>query len=359
MDIGERLKILAHSSEIPDSDYLRGLLDSVCDLLDTESPSIRPPDEDGLPGGLVFTATPRVLIVPDLHARVSFLPYLLGSSFPDTPGVSVASLLDSNRLALVCLGDILHSEGKSAAERWTKAAHAALRSGDVEGILSPEMDEEMGLSLRTLCMVMELKLSYPEHFHCLKGNHDNMSNSSTGGDLAFFKYAAEGSMGAAWFIQRYGTDLLSRMRKYELSLPLVAMGKRYCASHAEPAFPMTKTRIISSRSDRDVVRGLIWTGNDEALSGSTERTMLSLFGGKKPKKDWIWITGHRSVSGTYSLRAGNLLAQIHNPLLQQVAVVEDAAEVPESRAHIYTIQASEEFPCMSFAMSHAIGLLPA
>jgi len=359
MEIGEKIRLLAGSPDLPDSDYLRSLLDSAGDLLDGERSSVRPRDSQGLSGGLVRTSTPIVAVVPDLHARVTLLAELLSSTFPDGSGGSAASLIAEGDMTLVCLGDILHSEGKKAAERWTGAARAALRSGLPEGILSPEMDEEMGLSLRTLCAVIELKLAFPENFHCLKGNHDNMSNAASDGDLAFFKYAAEGSMGASWFLQRYGRDLLDRMRRYERSLPLVAAGRRYCASHAEPAFPMTAERIVSSRSDPEIVRGLIWTGNDEAVQGSVETTMLSLLGGTKVGSNWIWITGHRSVAGSHSFRAGKLLAQIHNPSRRQVAVLEDQAGESRPRAVLYSIREGEGFGSAPLVASEVIDHLQA
>ncbi len=359
MEIGEKIRFLADYPELPDSGYLRSLLDSVGELLDSEPCSIRPHDAHGLPGGLVRTTTPIVAIVPDLHARVTLFANLMKSTFPYETGNTIASLIADGRMTLICLGDIIHSEGRRAADRWTGAARAALRSGLPEGILSPEMDEEMGLSLRTLCAAIELKLAFPLFFHCLKGNHDNMSNAASDGDLAFFKYAAEGSMGASWFLQRYGADLLDRMRRYERSLPLVVAGKRYCASHAEPAFPMTTTRIVASRSDPEVVRGLIWTGNDEAIPGSVEMTMLSLLGGSQADRNWIWITGHRSVAGTHSLRAGKLLAQIHNPARHQVAVLDDQIDDTVPRATLYSIQVRECLPSMPLIESEVIDSLQA
>jgi hypothetical protein len=338
--IAEKLRSLADSHELPSPEYLGGLLDSVCAVLDSENASMRPRDGEGLPGGLVLTQAQQAVIVPDLHARTGLLADLLAAAFPGAHGASVESLLSENRAALICLGDLLHSEGKRAAERWSSAARLALDSEGPGGILSAQMDEEMGASLRTLCVVLELKLRFPGAFHCLKGNHDNMSNTAQNGDLPFYKYAAEGSMGAAWFVLRYGNDLLSLMRRYERSLPLVAHGRRYCASHAEPAFPMGPERITNYRSDPELVQALIWTGNDEAAPGSVEKSMASLLGADLPQDDWIWISGHRAVAGNFSLRAQGLLAQIHNPARRQAAVLDDS-DIGTSRADIYAIQPGE------------------
>lgn len=356
MNIAERLGSLAASHDLPGPRYLGELLDSAGMVLDSENSSIRPRDRDGLPGGLVLTDTPCVMILPDLHARTDLLPDLCGSHFPGITETTVESLLTQGRLSLICLGDVLHSEGRGAALRWERAAGEALRSQGPEGILSPEMDEEMGASLRTLCMVLELKRALPSVFHCLKGNHDNMANLSQDGDLSFYKYAAEGSMGAAWFTLRYGEELRVKMRLYERSLPLVAKGKRYCASHAEPAAPMGLDQIRNYRSMPEVVQGLIWTDNEEAVSGSVEKTMKSLFETDEARADWIWLSGHRAVAGNYGLRARGLLAQVHNPARRQVIILKDELPAKSPRAEIFTIHPGQgkTTPRLVFAESIAL-----
>ena len=44
----------------------------------------------------------------------------------------------------------------------------------------------------TLCALLLLKINFPQNFHFLKGNHENIYNITENGDFAFKKIADEG-----------------------------------------------------------------------------------------------------------------------------------------------------------------------
>ena len=92
------------------------------------------------------------------------------------------------------------------------------------------MQDEMIATLSTLCAIMSLKILFPQNFHFLKGNHENILNSNLGGDYAFYKYADEGEMVKRFIQEYYDEKLLNLIAQYENLLPLVAYGKNYVCS---------------------------------------------------------------------------------------------------------------------------------
>jgi hypothetical protein len=270
------------------------------------------------------------LVIPDLHGRAGFLLGVLRARIEEFPGLSVLGLIQRRMLSLLCLGDIPHSEGALAARRWFLAAQSMIDDPSSKGVLNPFMEEEMRLSLGALALVMRLKVVLGDGFHCLKGNHDNLGNSGEDGDLRFYKYAQEGSMGAQWLKLRYGPEGLGLLRSYELLLPLAARGRGFCASHAEPAVPVGYEELLEYRKNPRLVRALIWTGNGEALPRAVERSLASLIPSCPFPAASRWISGHRPVEGSYALRAGGRLVQIHNPARSQAALVreDEAARMP-------------------------------
>jgi len=311
------------SPEVPEAKALFALTDAAIAAMEGESAAIRPRSADGRPGGLIQIERPWTLVIPDLHARGGFLLGILRSRLAELPEVSVLDLVLQGKLSLLCLGDIPHSEGGLAARRWSRAALRRLDDPGPEGILNPFMEEEMRLSLGALALVMRLKVLLGAGFHCLKGNHDNLSNSAKDGDLPFYKYAQEGSMGAEWLELRYGREGLDSLRRYELLLPLAARGRSFCASHAEPAVSFGYGDVLEYRKNPRLVRALIWTGNGEALPRAVEKSLASLLPSNPRPATLRWISGHRPVAGSYALRAGGKLVQIHNPERSQAALLRE------------------------------------
>jgi len=308
-----------HEYALPSLDELLQTLKRGCWVNEHAMNSCRPIDpESELPGGVVYLpqSSPCV-IVPDLHARPAFVDKMLATEFPGL-GLPLCEALSRNTAAMLFLGDIPHAEGPEAAKRWKSAYEKIVRDQSADSIFSPEMDREMGMSLRALIKVIDLQSEFPESVFCLKGNHDNMTNAADHGDLPFYKYADEGLMGAWWLLQRYDKEVFHRMRDYELSLPLVAVGWNFCASHAEPAYAIAKSDIVSSRAHADIVRALIWTANGEAEDGAVFQTLSALLGSEEAAQHGVWFSGHRPVEGTFGLRAHGQLIQIHNPQREQV-----------------------------------------
>jgi len=154
--------------------------------------------------------------------------------------------------------------------------------------------------------------------------------------LPFYKYADEGRMGALWLEMRYGEKIARLMRRYELSLPVVACSKNFCASHAEPAFPLDKERVISFREHSEVVQALIWTANDEAKPGSVAKSLEALLDSMEKAQHSVWFSGHRPVRDNFAIRANGQLVQIHNPDLWHIVFLSGNAK----QADFYAVQRS-------------------
>ncbi|MDX9827816.1 MAG: hypothetical protein RBT73_08730 [Spirochaetia bacterium] len=322
-----QLESLIEPPAVPEPEAFLSLTKAAIAALEGEAEASRPRTSEGRPGGLVQIDSLLTLIVPDLHARAGLLLGILRSRLEQAPDASVLELLLQRRLSLLCLGDILHSEGDAAARRWSMAAQRRFADPGMGGILNPFMEEEMGLSLSALALVMSLTVLLGSGFHCLKGNHDNITNSAEDGDLPFYKYAQEGPMGAEWFELRYGKEGAGLLRRYELLLPLAARGRGFCASHAEPAIPLGYGDVLEGRKNPGIVRALIWTGNEEALPLAVEESLAALLPFSPRPASLRWISGHRPVAGSYALRARGRLIQIHNPERSQAALLKEQDDV--------------------------------
>jgi hypothetical protein len=282
-------------------DRVRRALDCLC----CESPGRRPRDYAGRPGGMVvLDRTLPTILVSDLHGRAGYLLSVL--AFEAEPGVRVIDLLDSGGMQIVFLGDGLHAEGR-AMERWRDGLEEFL--GGFER--HDSMDEEMREGLGTMEMVMEAKLAYPGLVHFLKGNHENIANEQEGGNFAFVKFAQEGAMVAEYMRCFYGEEILDMWRRFEKELPLLAVGRSFLASHAEPREFYDRNRIVGYRDDPEVVAGLTWTDNDEAEPGSVALMLEHYLGAEAGTA--CYFGGHRYAAGAFGVRAGGRYVQIHDP----------------------------------------------
>jgi hypothetical protein len=287
----------------PEAEEYADTLERVRGALAGEPPEVRPPDPFGLPGGVVRLAPELpTLLVPDLHARLDFFLGLL--EWRGCGGGTVLEGLEAGELQVLCLGDGMHSEAR-AAGRW-KAAQREFTAGYRR---HAHMDEEMRESLGLMQMVMECKAAFPGRFHFLKGNHENIANEEGGGNHPFVKFALEGFMVADYMRLFYGVQILGGHYEFEKQLPLLAVGKGFLASHAEPAqfFPWEK--VVAFRDDPQVVLGLTWTGDGEADPDSVRR-MLEHYLGQADSS--YYFGGHRPVRG-FNLRADGRYVQIHDP----------------------------------------------
>jgi hypothetical protein len=270
-----------------------------------EYPETRPQDETGLPGGMILLDRDLPsIIVPDIHARLDFLLSILLRS--DDNGSNTLKGLYKNELQIVCLGDGMHSEGR-AYERWNAASKEFLNDYREHG----NMDDEMRESLGVMEMVMRLKNECPQNFHFLKGNHENVTNEDDNGNHPYIKYAIEGEMVAEYLEMFYGQDFMMQYYQFERNLPLLAVGKNFLASHAEPAGSYYREEIINYRTNPVAVEGLTWTDNDAAEHGSVAFMLAEYLG---PDLDHsFYFGGHRPISSFYDKRADGKYIQIHNP----------------------------------------------
>jgi hypothetical protein len=305
-ELGQRLTEIYNDGGPPGAAVLAAALADGLAVLRAEPRVVRPPDARGRPGGLVLLdpGLPTI-VVPDLHARRELFLAVLG--YEAAEGMPVIDLLRERRLQVVCLGDGFHAEGR-AARRW-QAALAEYRSGYA---VHRSMDDEMRESLGVMAMVMETKRRHPALFHFLKGNHENISNESGGGNRPFRKYALEGQMVLAWMQKFYGEVLLEAWAAWEKELPLLAAGSGFLLSHAEPARCYPRRRVVGYRDDPEVVAGLTWTDNGEAEDGSVQ-AMLAGYLGEQAAAGGYYFGGHRAVLGGYALRGGGRFVQIHDP----------------------------------------------
>jgi len=305
---------LAQDSAPPSREELARFVDAAAETLASESAELRPRDSSGRPGGLVLLPDIPTVLLPDIHARPAFLSAAL-SWEPPWMGAPLARLLEEGRANLVVLGDILHSEGPGGMRRWT-AAYEEYRVGWSSHAM---MDEEMGLALAAARIVIAAKATFPTRFHWIKGNHDNVADEDGRGDHSFYKFAAEGAMTASWFAAAYGDELLDGYRSVETSLPVLALGRLFAASHAEPAFALSREDVIEYRSRPEVVEALIWTANGDADEGSVAESLDRLLG--PAGADALWFGGHRPVSARYALRSGGRYVQFHEPGARRAAFI--------------------------------------
>ena len=305
--------------ELPSYEFIFSLTQKVCSVLADEPDSYRPSNCLGSPGSLLqlYQENSRCLpavIFPDIHARPDFIKNILNCYLPKLD-LTVKEALEEKKLDLICVGDAVHTELSSL--RW-KLISLEFEGGNHTG---QYMQEEMVENLSTICALMSLKISYPQNFHFLKGNHENILNSNIGGDYAFFKYADEGEM-VKLFIQDYYDDKLLRLiAQYENLMPLAASGKNYVVSHAEPAEAFTTEQLIDARFEENVVEGLIWTRNGQVKKQTVLPVMNQLLGKKEAKKA-LYFSGHRPVKDDYACRQDGLLVQIHNPRRQNIVYVD-------------------------------------
>lgn len=314
------------SYTLPSHVELFSSVEKMIDLLENEkSPDCfwRPLDSAGKPGSLIDfrKVTAPVVIIPDLHGRIDFLNQICRFKIF---GKTIIQLLESKEIFLVFVGDALHTE-KITRERWL-LCEQEFASGDSTGKF---MQEEMAEGLSLLMKLFELKICFPERFHFLKGNHENILNVHEGGDYPFRKYAEEGRMVKDFIKTYYGDDILYLLSVYEKNLPLVFCSPECTVSHAEPYRGFSEREIIDARLFPEVLSGLTWTANNEALENSVSLTLDNLYGNENKV---LWFGGHRPVSGKFALRQNGRFIQIHNPLSRNVAVVMPGEEfIPEKK----------------------------
>ncbi|MBO7639687.1 MAG: metallophosphoesterase [Treponema sp.] len=299
----------------PEQEVLSIAEDAV-NVLANEKNDYRPVGYKKTPGGLLdFSSLEQdVILVPDLHARPDFLLKLLDS---DLLGINLLEALAEKRCTVICVGDCFHTETPGfCAERWKKA-YMSWQVGKAD---CPEMRGEIKDCFATLFTVMMLKKAFPENFHFLKGNHENILNENEHGNYSFYKYANEGQMVFDFLDEVYSQATIHIINSFEKLLPIVALFKTFAVSHAEPRTSCSRKDIIDYRKNDSVILNFTWTDNGEAEKDSV-RTQIELLNPDLDPEKMLWFGGHRPVMGMYKLRQGGKYVQFHNPMLMNVVHV--------------------------------------
>jgi hypothetical protein len=308
----ETLREFARRDQLELLETYQSALDSVLALLADSDGLIRLPD---LP----------TLILPDLHARRALLIDVLSTSLTDGPyaGRQVFELLQEGRINIVCVGDIVHSEERSDwvinnDGEWTQE------------LLEREMVRSLGAGM----MIMYLKLQYPDHFYCLRGNHDDIA-----GELAedFRKFVGlkyvndellfvdgrpvvtgdkgESKLVREWVLQRadWGQPFLHTWAQFERSLPLFAQASYYVISHSLPLIPLSEAEIRDPHRPREIALELT---SRRGIDATAIYGTLENLGLKEQVKRWFH--GHSQVApdtndGKYEESLAGLVVRLNNP----------------------------------------------
>ena len=296
---------------IPEPKEYLEKVSKVIDILNEENKSIRPDSDDGSPGGIIhlYHDIPTI-IIPDIHGRMQLIKGLINLK---TDEKSFFQLMEDKEIQVLCVGDGVHSElvGK---ERW----QAAFKEYEKGYRKHKSIDSEMLDNLGLMEMILEMKISFPDNFHFLKGNHENIKNEETGGDHPFRKFVFEGDMVKTWVQQFLGELFLDIYSEFEKKLPLLAVGENFMVSHAEPKRFYKPEEILNYHSE--TIHGLTWTANGESEEGAVQ-AMLDFYLPEKKDGEKLYFGGHRTITGTYKLRAGGSFVQIHNPWNLQVVYI--------------------------------------
>jgi hypothetical protein len=226
---------LVHSDKLEPKEKYMASIDAAIEVLKKES-------------GVVELARKDVptIVVSDLHARKEFIGNLLLGEYQGEP---VLDLLAQGRLNIVCVGDGLHTE---RSENWD----------------NDDMNKEMAAGLNTMAIVMELKTMFPNNFHFLRGNHDDVDG------LDFAKNVKEPggeSRKVREWMKQYGQgfNFLDAYRHFESQLPYIVTGRDYLIEHSAPGGESGEAWELPSidkiRAKDDAVKlNLTWTDNAAA-----------------------------------------------------------------------------------------------
>lgn len=272
---------------------------SCLEALSNESATYRPLKKNGTPGGLIrLEHNLEAVMVPDLHGRHQKIKELLVYRFHETP---LEELLAQGRIYLIFCGDYIHSEARGA-ERWRQGA---LEYGD-NFKQHEAMDQEMSENMETWIQITKLKAKYPTFVHLLKGNHENIMDSSDNPNRKFYKYAYESSMTTLWCQKFLGIELLKLIHQFEQSLPLLVQANHWILSHAQPDRVYSRTELI--QAEGDVGFGLTWTRKNDVAPDAATGTMENLLG-----KTVVWFAGHSAISSKYHWDQDESTVLFHNP----------------------------------------------
>lgn len=276
-------------------------------------------------GGLIELSDLPAIIIPDLHARREMLSAILSTSLREGPyaGRQIFELLQQGQIHVICVGDIVHSEERA---NWVI---------NDDGEWTEELlDKEMVRSLGAATMMMHLKTQYPEHFHCLRGNHDDMAGEISadfrkfvglkyehdelvfvGGRPVITADRGESKIVRDWVLDRegWGQPFLQHWASFDRALPLFARASYYVISHTLPLIPLLETEIRNPHRPREISleltsrRGI----NEVAIFGTLTNLGIRV-------STQRWFHGHSRVlpeinGGKYEESLDGLVVRLNNP----------------------------------------------
>jgi hypothetical protein len=100
--------------------------------------------------------------------------------------------------------------------------------------------------------------------------------------------------------------------RFEKELPVLAVGRDFLVSHAEPNRFFRQEEVVEYRTRGEVVEGLTWTDNGQAQQESV-LLMLENYLEEGRVNQSYYFGGHRPVSGLFATRAEGRYIQFHNP----------------------------------------------
>ncbi|MCK4798422.1 MAG: metallophosphoesterase [Spirochaetes bacterium] len=310
----DRLIYIYKRKDPPKLNNYLSILKKINNLLINENEDVRPLNENRISGGLIYLKQHiPTIIVPDIHARMDF--FLNVMLYKDEDGITNLQKLAEHEVQIVCVGDGFHAESR-AIERWKHAYEEYIDKYKKH----KHIDQEMKESMSVMEMVMETKINFPDNFHFLKGNHENITNERGNGNYPFRKFAYEGPMVLYYVEEFYGNEFLSEYHNFERNLPVFAVGKNFLVSHAEPKTFYKKENIIEYRKHPEVIEGLTWTNDDMAEDNSVTRMLEHYIENNIEGKNYHF-GGHRPVKKLYNKRANGKYIQIHNPAKFIIAII--------------------------------------
>lgn len=275
-------------------------------------------------GGLVRLPDVPTIVIPDLHSRRMMLISILGTQLTDGPlaGRRVFDLIQRGCINIICVGDLMHSEDR---HKWVI---------NLDGEWTTELlDKEMVRSLGTATMIMYLKLQFPEHFFCLRGNHDDMAAELNpyrkfvgirldeqnelvlvDGRPVLTSDKGESQIIKDWVIERegWGQMFLDAWTRFERALPLFALGSYYVVTHTLPSIPLSEADLRDPNRSKEVTMELTWNRriNREAIEGTLNNLGIT-------ESIQRWFYGHSIVrqetnGGKYEEDLDGLVVRMNN-----------------------------------------------
>ncbi len=157
----------------------------------------REPADDGTPGGIIrFPDEMPVVIMGDVHARADNILRVI------TEG-GMLTALEQNRVCLVFLGDLLHSEAQ----------------GELEDMTS---------SVLVLDLFSMLKLRFPRNVFYIHGNHESFSPDISKGGVP------QGLLFRKHLKRRRGKAYVNEIKTLFNGLAFVVHGNEFAACHGAP-----------------------------------------------------------------------------------------------------------------------------